>query len=687
MSVGDYALGVLCLALSVIPLVLAARAVRSKLLPLWTGAPARLAEAVLLLSALVAIAEVLGTVGAFERAPFVASCLVVALVTGMVAARRRALPGEPPAGPRGANRAGVLPALAGAGLVLGQWSVAVRRAFDVGMASPDTLWYHLPFAARFVQETSLTRLHFAEVEPITAFYPANGELFHAVGMLLLGRDTLSPLMNVGFLSLGLLAAWCIGRPKGAAPVAMLAAALVFTAPLLWSTQAGQAGNDIVGATFLAAAAGLVASGRGAGPSVTLAALAAGLALGTKLSLVVPALALVTCLVWLAPRGVRLRRALAGTGCLLLTGGFWYARNLVRTGSPLPWIDLPPLGFTAPPRPLTRDFEFSVSHYLTDFGAWRAHFLPGLDYALGWGWPILLALAIAGIVVALTSGPGWPRGLGLVAGVSLAAYLFTPNSASGPEGFPWAFGLNMRYAIPALTLGVCLLSVSRLLHSRRRRRLAAASLLAGVVFNLVDYEGPWSSADIDPAALLIAAALTVGLALMVAGPARRRSPARAAALLGAGALIAVLGWFVQRDYLRDRYAQVGPNVPKTSVWAREVQGARIGVLGFFSQYPLYGADLSNHVEQIGRREDNGGFVRLSSCASWRRAVSGAGFRYLVIAPVVSPNLPRRPREPAREVRWTEADPRAEEVLRDGPLVTFRLARRLRPETCERPAAEP
>ena len=46
------------------------------------------------------------------------------------------------------------------------------------------------------------------------FYPQNSELVHAVGMVLGGRDFFSVFLNLGWLALALLAAWCIGRPYG-----------------------------------------------------------------------------------------------------------------------------------------------------------------------------------------------------------------------------------------------------------------------------------------------------------------------------------------------------------------------------------------------------------------------------------------------------------------------------------------
>ena len=52
-----------------------------------------------------------------------------------------------------------------------------------------------------------------------------------------------------------------------------------------------------------------------------------------------------------------------------------------------------------------------------------------------------------------------RWIGGVALFGLLAYLFTPLSAAGAEGAPAGFGINIRYAVPALLAGLALLPVA------------------------------------------------------------------------------------------------------------------------------------------------------------------------------------------------------------------------------------
>ena len=80
MSLGRYALGAACLVVVLASLALVAANVRRRWLEDWMGAPARLAEVVIGIATLVAILELLGTVGWFELASIVAACAWMAQI-------------------------------------------------------------------------------------------------------------------------------------------------------------------------------------------------------------------------------------------------------------------------------------------------------------------------------------------------------------------------------------------------------------------------------------------------------------------------------------------------------------------------------------------------------------------------------------------------------------------------------
>jgi hypothetical protein len=681
-TVPGYLLAVALLAAFAAPPVIAAHALRGRLLPGWSGAPARLAEAVAAIAIAVLVSEALGAVGLFRAWALVPASVLVGGGLWLLCRRREAVASDdaPPRAP--GPRGGVelwLP-LGGALLVLGQWAVPARVSFDQGMAAPDTLWYHGPFAARFVQDGWLTRLHFVEVEPLTAFYPANSELLHAIGTALFdSHDVLSPLVNLGMVALALLAGWCIGRPYGVAPLALLGTALALSVEILWGINAGQAGNDATGLAFFLAAAALVANGRGRPLPLAFAGTAAGLALGTKFSLVGPALALSVAAVVALGRHWRPRRSLLASAAwwglpLLATGGYWYARNLFRTGSPLPTVgfDLGPISYTPPPRPLTEDLEFPVAHYLLDWDIWDSHLLPGFRFGFGPVWWAVVALAAAGAVGALVARGDRPRRvLGLVALACALLYAVTPNSAAGREGDPWSFGLNLRYATPALALGLALLPTWLPRGRELWRRVLLALLASALALTLLSPTGLPSGRRLEALgwAALVAALVAAGWWL---GRGPGQSRVAVAAALGTLALAA--GFLVQRHYLDHRYTD--PSLSGLE-FARGLTGTRIGVLGATVHYQLYGNDLSNRVIYIGRRGPHGAFTREPDCRAWRSAVNDGRFRYLVVAPVTSPDLPAEtPSEAPVEASWTDGDPAAVPIQRIGDIVTvYRIDGRL------------
>jgi hypothetical protein len=101
--------------------------------------------------------------------------------------------------------------------------LATADALGGGMLSFDVLWYHMPFAAVFAQTGSVTGIQFTQADPFVAYYPASAELFHAIGIVALRNDFLSPLLNLLWMALALLAAWCTGRRWRVEPLTLAAA--------------------------------------------------------------------------------------------------------------------------------------------------------------------------------------------------------------------------------------------------------------------------------------------------------------------------------------------------------------------------------------------------------------------------------------------------------------------------------
>ena len=679
---------------------LGAWSLQRRFLKRLTGAASILATLVLGLALLIWPAEVLGTFAAWSAPAYLA--LVVVLGVGLWASAGRVAPGGGGEDDRARNRLPpatgparpeplipTLIALALALIATVHFASGVKAHLSTGMTGFDSTWYHGPFAAGFLQSGDTWRLHFIAPQFLAWFYPANGEIFHAAGMLAFGRDLLSPFLNLGWFLGCLFACWGIGRPYRVATWSLALGAVALSVPAL-ADQAGEARNDIVGIFFLLAAVALAlnawqsrdrpmddevgAPGLGlATAELATVGLSAGLAAGTKLNFLLPAAVLVLGLAAIGGRGTRARALLASGLGALVGGGYWYLRNLAHAGNPLPWIHhLGPIDLPSPEQALGGREAHSVLGYLGDGTIWSDWFLPGLHHGLWIVWPLLGLAAVAGLVLAALGfrrsrsaegGVGeQPRSLrpeaalavaGLVGLAAALAWLVAPTSASGPDGIPRGFESGLRYLAPALVLGLALLPATPPL------RLGLSSLSASFGARLT------FAADSE----------TKVKHTLDAGRSRVLAMALAAGLL----VVAIaVGYPLQRHYLRDRYADPSfstPGLDATFAWARDLSGARIATTST-RQYPLFGTDLSNRVQFVGVERPHGGFEAPSSCRQWRRLLDTGDYDYVV----TSRDRVEQGKPPYPETtRWTEG-PGAEEVLRKPPTVVFAITGRLDPSAC-------
>jgi hypothetical protein len=683
-TVARYALGIAALLIVCGSLGYAAVVLRRRWFPGSDGALARLCEAVVALALLIAVAELLGAIGLFRLVPIAAACAVIGAVA--LRAGRGMAAASTCAARKSGGRPSLVPAIAAAfvtAAVAAEWASPTLQSYDVGIRTFDSLWYHLPWAASFAQTGHITPLRFTDVEYLTAFYPASAEMLHGLGIVLLGRDTLSPALNLAWLGLALLAAYCIGRPRGLGGVSALGAGLALATPTMNFSQAGSAANDVVGVAFLLAAVALLVNAEGRVAAFVLAAVAAGLAVSVKLSLLAPVLALTigALVAWPRPRAGPGRVAALWLGPLALAGGFWYARNLIAVGNPLPWASLGV--FATPAPPLQQHTGFSVAHYLFDSRIWSQFFEPGLASGLGRWWWAVLAAAVLGPVLCLLPGSDRTRRmLGAVALAALAAYLVTPETAAGPAGDPSGFAFNLRYAAPALTLALAITPLAPVFGTPRRAAALALALVAVLIATV--WQAPlWPTHH-------VAGAIGVGAALLLVAAAVRLAPPRPA-VLGTVALavaVAIAGYPWQRHYLRGRYAfQPGVSyLARTWALFRGVHKVRVGVVGTFGgffSYPLFGADGSNRVQYVGQRGPHGSFTPIASCSRWRAALNRGRYQYVVTTPARDPWHPKL-LSASPETAWTASDPAARVVysrLALGQRITvFELSRPMDPTSC-------
>jgi hypothetical protein len=710
-DLGGYLLGVAQLALVIVPIGFSAHRLRQRLMPGWEGAPARLVESIVGVALVIWLSEILGTFGLFYAGALIGAALLVAGTVAFWPAGP-VTAGDPPSLPVAKASSGMVPPTvppAGGApwLVLVMWAViaptvfswgvTAQHAWDRGIFNFDSLWYHLPFAVDMVQTHSVVGMHHVETVFTNGFYPQNSELLHAVGILLTGRDTLSLFLNFGWLAVAFLAAYCVGRPYGRGAVTVIAAAILLECHTLVVRDPGAAKNDLMAAALLLASIAILVeawSQRRDGWdrwALAAAGLAAGLAAGTRVTGLAMAGALTVAVVVLSPQGRRWAAAGWWFGAALAGGAFWYLRNLVVAGNPIPEVEkLGPISLPHPERLQEGRPDFSIVHYATDTGVWREYFGPGLHEAFGTLWPLVVFGAIAAALLALLRGRDRiVRWVGAVALFGALAYLFTPLSAAGADGEPVGFGINIRYVIPALLAGIVLLPLDRWLETPRRQwGLAAVLVLVFLVTNRPD-EALHDKGRVFAFLLVALVVLVPALLLNLRGRGARASllAGGAAALLLA---LVAIGYPLQRHYLEHRFANEGsaeesiPGMHLDSAyrWARGVEGARIGLAGTtagFAGYGFYGTDLSNRVRYLGEDGPHGAFNALPTCAAFRGAVNDADLDYLVTAPFLNFLHPGDP-VASPEARWLRGEKAVRPVLRSGAVTVWRVNGDLDPSAC-------
>jgi hypothetical protein len=216
------------------------------------------------------------------------------------------------------------------------------------------------------------------------------------------------------------------------------------------------------------------------------------------------------------------------------------------------------------------------------------------------------------------------------------------------------------------------------------------VLAFTVASLVQWDQGHTKGAVAAAVLVVACAAGLYLLRSRGVLSRGRRGVRTALAAIAVAIAVAAGYAEQEHYLTHRYENTGQvqDLDGALRWSRDVRDSRIavaGIRGVFTQYPFYGTDLSNHVQWLGARGPHDAYRRIADCEGWRRAINAGGFTHVVTT--FDPYLPGGLRN-SPEGRWTESDPNARVLLRDGPVRVFELRGPLDPAACagQRPLAE-
>jgi hypothetical protein len=450
-----------CVLVQAVAVALVAARLSGRLARPESGTAGRwLVALVVALTQIVGLAQVLGAVGLLSRGFLLAGH---ALLTAAVLVLVRPADG---ARPSRASRPGV----AVAALVTVVGCLALVLGLAGRSVETDTIEYHAPYAGFWATSHQIWDPPFTLTGYMSAGYPSNLELSASWLIVAVGDDTGAYSLNVLWGALLVVGAAVLARALGGALwVGGLAGVALILTPLIFSTQVHSLATDVASAAGVVACLALAAEAgraRSPGPWWVAAGLALGLSLGSKYTAVVPSVAAVVAVGWLAaPSASWARRwgsslRVGGLASLLLV--VWVVRNALAFGNPVF-----PLDVAVGDRVL---FEGGDS-VLERFDAPMARHLIHLDSEplRAWGsvarqfiGPALLVI-VAGIAAGLLRGRSREgRALAVVALVALAGlvgYLLTPYTGGGAEGAAFLIGSQLRYTLVVQVLAGALFAAA------------------------------------------------------------------------------------------------------------------------------------------------------------------------------------------------------------------------------------
>jgi hypothetical protein len=425
-----------------------------------------------------------------------------------------------------AGRAVVL-GLAGAGVAYVSWT------FRNPVIGIDGVSYHLTESLAWLDDGRTGAVVDSYYGLPTGNYQLVTEVLGSLGMAL-SRSFVAPmLVTPAVVALTGLAGW-LGLRRSGVPVipAALALLALLSTPLVVQAL-DEPGTDLPATAWLVCAWALAVCAGRRPALLAPALLAAGLAVGTKTT-VLPIAAIVLAIAALRAGPAQLHRLrvplLVASGAALVVGGFWYARNLVTHGSPL-WP------FTAAPwgtdKPVLID---AIDYRLVDRprATLDGHFGDYVDQ-VGGGFVLLAAALLAPLAVRRRQL--WL--MGAVTALGLALWTVAPVTGVGDVASLSGLPLTAtRYLLP--TLAVAAIAVALVGHDAGWRGGAAVVALAGAIGWSVAAESPFVYPRGPSVATLLlgaAAAVAAGFGLAaLAGSAR--GAARAAPGWALGAVLAV-----------------------------------------------------------------------------------------------------------------------------------------------------
>jgi 4-amino-4-deoxy-L-arabinose transferase-like glycosyltransferase len=543
----------------------------------------------------------------------------------------------------------------GVAILIAAVAVSLTRA----STDSDTLSYHLPNIAFWLQQASLWHLPTSIPTFFTNAYPSNGELSALWLILPVHSDLLAFAMPCVFGVLCVLATAQLAAKLRASPwIGGLAGLAVVTSPLVIGTQVDSMLVDLTATSgVIVACACLLEAwdepGRWQWPA--LAGLSLGISLGSKDTAVVAAIATLVVLVVGTRKSYRLRAlGWAALGAALLAM-FWYIRDWVILGNPI-FPQRVTIGgraiFSGPHSPLDRYATSLLSQFVhlrsAPIHTWLHETL--VEYG-----PSIALAILGGVVAVAVAARRHDRRLGAITcimWIAAVGYLATPYTGGGVKGVLFLIASQLRYLLPAVFLAVAL--AAAVLPRIVTGTLCAAALVYGAIkAHQLHADRP----ELQLTFKVIALALVAALVLTALRPLFLRRPAGGQGralrtpsgwigrvvvlgvivLAGAGVMAGLRGP-VQADPVGRALAAVG-----------QPDGRALLIGGKFPSLYL-GPHLRNDVYTVGAGGlDDVEAVQRSSILDQKIAETHPSV--LIVSPRLAPGEPRGWSPPAGWIRFT------------------------------------
>jgi 4-amino-4-deoxy-L-arabinose transferase-like glycosyltransferase len=193
----------------------------------------------------------------------------------------------------------------------------------------DSMHYHLARVAAWHAHHTLA--YFPTHNGIENAYPQNAELLVLWTVALLGRDLFATLPQLLAALATTVAIYSIARQLGSDKRCAAFAALLFPTLTIVALESVTTQNDLVEASFVAAAVAFALGGKRT--ETALAGVALGLAAGTKLTFLYALAPLVVIGLLVLPRRRLAELCAAALAGFALVGMYAYVQNLAETGRP------------------------------------------------------------------------------------------------------------------------------------------------------------------------------------------------------------------------------------------------------------------------------------------------------------------------------------------------------------------